>query len=33
MALWVQEAIAAVSMLVFGASVLVLSIAGEALLS
>ena len=33
MALWVQEAVAAVSMLVFSASVLVLSMAGDALLS
>ena len=33
MAVWVQEAIAAVSMLVFAASVLVLSVAGDALLT
>jgi len=33
MALWVQEAVAAVGMLVFAASVLVLSFAGEALLA
>jgi hypothetical protein len=33
MALWVEEAIAAVSMLVFAASVLILSIAAEALLT
>jgi hypothetical protein len=30
MALWFQEAVAAVSMLVFGASALVLTFAGEA---
>ncbi len=32
MALWLQEALAAVSMLVFVASVLILAVAGQALL-
>jgi hypothetical protein len=33
MAVWVQETVAAVSMLVFVASALVLAVAGEALLA